>query len=85
MRMLWGKRVIAWTRSPQEAFAILEHLNNKYGLDGRDPNSYSGILWCFGRYDRPWPEHPIFGKVRTMTSASTAKKLQLQVYVKKYS
>ena len=85
MRMLWGKRVIAWTHTPQEAFAILEHLNNKYALDGRDPNSYSGILWCFGRYDRPWPERPIFGKIRMMTSASAAKKLQLKAYVKKFS
>lgn len=85
MRMLWGKRVIAWTRTPKEAFQILEHLNNKYGVDGRAPNSYSGILWCFGRYDRPWPTHAIFGKVRMMTSASTAKKLQLKAYVAKYT
>ena len=85
MRMLWGKRVIAWTRRPEEAFAILEDLNNRYGVDGRDPNSYSGILWCFGRYDRPWPERPIFGKVRLMTSASTKRKLELKKYLATYS
>ena len=55
LRMLWGKKVIEWSRSPAEAYRTLEHLNNKYALDGRDPNSYTGILWCFGLFDRPWP------------------------------
>ena len=50
VRMLWGKNVIGWTKSYEEAFAFLEHLNNKYCLDGRDPNSYAGILWCFGKH-----------------------------------
>ena len=71
--------------SPEEAYEILEHLNNKYALDGRDPSSYSGILWVFGRYDRAWgPERPIFGNVRYMSSANTAKKLKLKNYLKKY-
>jgi len=74
LRMLWGKKVLEWTRSPREALDILIDLNNKYALDGRDPNSYSGIFWVFGRYDRPWPERPIFGTVRYMSSASTARK-----------
>ncbi len=61
-------------------------LNNKYALDGRNPNSYSGILWCLGRYDRPWgPERPIFGKVRYMSSANTARKLSVKKYVEKYA
>ena len=61
-------------------------LNNRYALDGRDPNSYSGIFWCLGRYDRPWgPERPIFGKVRYMSSANTARKLDLKAYLRKYS
>lgn len=77
LRMLWGKRVLTWTRHPEEAFAILVRLNDRYALDGRDPNSYSGISWCFGRYDRPWPEREIFGKVRTMTSESTRRKLRM--------
>jgi deoxyribodipyrimidine photo-lyase len=54
MRMLWGKKVIEWTSSLEEAFEILEDFNNKYALDGRNPNSYTGILWCFGLFDRPW-------------------------------
>src|SRR6185369_14672735 len=56
VRMLWGKRVIEWQRSYEMAFELLVHLNNKYALDGRDPNSYAGILWCFGKHDRPWFE-----------------------------
>ena len=52
--MLWGKRVIEWQRSYEMAFELLVHLNNKYALDGRDPNSYAGILWCFGKHDRSW-------------------------------
>ena len=61
LRMLWGKKILEWSGSPQEALSVLIHLNNKYGLDGRDPNSYSGIFWCLGRYDRPWgPERPIY-------------------------
>ena len=59
VRMLWGKNVIAWSRSYEEAFETLVHLNNKYCLDGRDPNSYAGILWCFGKHDRPWMKRPL--------------------------
>ncbi len=62
------------------------HLNNKYAIDGRDPNSYSGISWVFGKYDRPWgPERPIFGKVRYMTSASTRRKFSVQEYVDRFA
>jgi deoxyribodipyrimidine photo-lyase len=84
LRMLWGKKVLEWTRSPREALDVLIDLNNKYALDGRDPNSYSGIFWVFGRYDRPWPERPIFGTVRYMSSTNTAKKLRLTRYLEKY-
>jgi deoxyribodipyrimidine photo-lyase len=84
LRMLWGKRVLEWTRDPEEAFDLLVHLNDTYALDGRDPNSYNGIGWCFGRYDRPWPERPIFGKVRYMTSASTRRKLRLNRWLARY-
>ncbi len=52
--MLWGKRVIDWCATYEEAFELLEHMNNKYALDGRNPNSYAGILWCFGKHDRAW-------------------------------
>ena len=81
VRMLWGKNVIGWTKSYEEAFAILEHLNNKYCLDGRNPNSYAGILWCFGKHDRPWMERQVFGKMRYMTSASTGKKFDSRKYI----
>ena len=81
VRMLWGKRVIEWQPTYETAFVLLEHLNNKYALDGRDPNSYAGILWCFGKHDRPWFERPIFGKIRYMTSASTGRKFDSKRYV----
>jgi deoxyribodipyrimidine photo-lyase len=81
VRMLWGKNVIAWTRTYEEAFVILEHLNNKYCLDGRNPNSYAGILWCFGKHDRPWMERPVFGTIRYMTSGSTGKKFDSRKYI----
>jgi deoxyribodipyrimidine photo-lyase len=85
LRMLWGKRVLAWTRTPEEAFAILVELNNRFAVDGRDANSSSGIAWIFGRFDRPWgPERPIYGTVRYMTSASTARKHRLAGYLARY-
>ncbi len=86
LRMLWGKKIIEWTRTPEKALAIMVELNNKYALDGRDPNSYSGIFWCLGRYDRPWgPERAIFGTVRYMSSENTARKLRVRDYIRKYS
>jgi deoxyribodipyrimidine photo-lyase len=85
VRMLWGKKILEWSPSPREALAIMIELNNKYALDGRDPNSYSGIFWCLGRYDRPWgPERPIFGKVRYMSSENTARKMSVDGYLRKY-
>jgi len=82
VRMLWGKRVIEWQPSYESAFVLLEHLNNKYALDGRDPNSYAGILWCFGKHDRAWQERPIFGKLRYMTSQSTGRKFDSAAYIR---
>ena len=85
LRMLWGKNILAWSRSPQVALATLIELNNKYAVDGRDPNSYSGIFWTLGRFDRPWgPMRPIFGSVRYMTSASTLRKLHLRDYLARW-
>jgi deoxyribodipyrimidine photo-lyase len=81
VRMLWGKNIIAWTPTYEIAFETLVHLNNKYCLDGRDPNSYAGILWCFGKHDRPWMERPVFGTMRYMTSASTGKKFDSGKYI----
>ena len=84
LRMLWGKKVIQWTPDPRTALDYLIELNNLYAIDGRDPNSYSGIFWCFGRFDRAWQERPIFGKTRYMTSESTRKKVKLKKYLDKY-
>jgi len=85
LRMLWGKKVLEWSATPQQALATLIELNNRYAIDGRDPNSYSGILWCFGRFDRAWgPVRPIFGTVRYMSSANTARKLRVRSYVERY-
>jgi deoxyribodipyrimidine photo-lyase len=86
LRMLWGKKILEWTPSPAKALEIMVELNNKYALDGRDPNSYSGIFWCLGRYDRPWgPERPIFGTVRYMSSENTVRKFNVQEYVRQFS
>jgi deoxyribodipyrimidine photo-lyase len=86
LRMLWGKKIIEWSRTPEKALEIMVKLNNKYALDGRDPNSYSGIFWCLGRYDRPCgPERPVFGTVRYMSSENTARKFNVRSYIQKYS
>ena len=80
MRMYWGKRILEWTRSPARAFQIALYLNNKYELDGRDPNAWAGVAWCFGQHDRPWPERPIFGKVRFMNAAGLKRKFDADAY-----
>lgn len=86
LRMLWGKKILEWSASPREALATMIELNNKYAVDGRNPNSYSGIFWILGRYDRAWgPERPIFGKVRYMSSENTRRKLRLSNYLARYS
>ncbi len=85
LRMLWGKKILHWSRSAQDALMVMTELNNRYALDGRDPNSVSGIFWVLGRHDRPWgPERPVFGKVRYMTSDNTARKLDVRAYVQRY-
>jgi deoxyribodipyrimidine photo-lyase len=85
MRMLWGKKILEWSPSPRDALARMIHLNNKYALDGRDPNSYSGIFWCLGRFDRPrGPRRPRFGTVRYMSTASARRKLELEHYLERF-
>lgn len=80
LRMLWGKKAIEWMATPEEAHAFLIGQHAKYALDGRDPNTHAGVLWCFGKHDRPWaPERPIFGVIRYMSSESTRRKLGLRV------
>jgi deoxyribodipyrimidine photo-lyase len=83
VRMLWGKLPLLWMQ-PAEAHAALVHLNDRYALDGRDPDGYTNISWCFGLHDRPWPEAPVFGKVRRMTSASARRKLDLEDYLTRW-
>ena len=83
MRMYWGKKILEWSPSPEEAFRIAVYLNNKYQLDGRDPNSFTGVAWCFGKHDRPWGERKIFGQVRYMNDAGLRRKFKIDDYVKK--
>ncbi|MBN2734036.1 MAG: deoxyribodipyrimidine photo-lyase [Methanomicrobiaceae archaeon] len=83
MRMYWGKKIIEWSESPESAFKTAVYLNNKYSLDGRDPNSYAGIAWCFGKHDRPWKERPVFGKIRYMNNKGLERKFNMEKYVKK--
>ncbi len=86
LRMLWGKKILEWTATPRAALDVMVELNNKYALDGRNPNSCSGIFWVLGRYDRPWgPERPIFGTIRYMSSENTLKKLRVRKYLSAYS
>ena len=86
LRMLWGKKILEWTPTPEDALEVMVELNNKYALDGRNPNSYSGIFWVLGRFDRPWgPEREIFGTVRYMSSENTARKLSVKEYVRRHA
>lgn len=82
--MLWGKKVIEWTPDPETAIRYLIDLNNTWAVDGRDPDSYSGIFWCFCRFDRAWQERPVFGKIRYMSSDSSRKKVKLSEYLKRF-
>lgn len=85
LRMLWGKKIFEWSPSPEEALARLIELNNRYAIDGRDPNSYSGIFWCLGRFDRAWgPRRPIYGKVRYMSSDAARRKLDIKPYLERF-
>ena len=79
-RMYWGKKIIEWSRTPEQALATMLYLNDKYALDGQDPNSYANILWCFGLHDRPWGERPIFGMVRYMARSGMDRKTDTQAY-----
>ncbi len=86
LRMLWGKKILHWSTSPEAALEIMIELNNKYATDGRDPNSYSGIMWVLGRFDRAWgPERDVFGKVRYMTCDNTRRKMDVKGYVTEFT
>ncbi len=83
MRMYWGKKILEWTETPQQGFRFTLYLNNKYELDGRNPNGFTGTAWCFGKHDRAWAERPIFGKVRYMNANGLKRKFDADAYVKK--
>ena len=85
LRILWGKKFLEWTRSGEEAMAFMLHVNNRWALDGRNPNSTSGITWVLGRYDHAWQERPVLGKVRPMSSEATARKVKVDAYVRRYT
>ncbi len=83
MRMYWGKKILEWSKSPEQAFKTLLAINNKYFLDGRDPNSYAGVAWIFGMHDRAWFERPIFGKTRYMAASGLERKCDIKGYVQR--
>jgi deoxyribodipyrimidine photo-lyase len=84
-RMYWGKKIIEWSRTPALAQEAMIRLHEKYALDGRNPNTYANILWCFGKHDRPWPERPVFGKIRYMSLAGMEAKTDVGAYVERVS
>jgi deoxyribodipyrimidine photo-lyase len=83
MRMYWGKKILQWSRTPQTAYRTTLALNNKYFLDGRDANSYTGVAWIYGAHDRAWTERPIFGKTRYMAASGLERKCDIAGYVTK--
>ena len=83
MRMYWGKKILEWTETPEQAHATTLSLNNKYFLDGRDPNSYANVAWIFGQHDQGWKERPVFGKVRYMAASGLERKSRPKAYVEK--
>ncbi|SYZ72332.1 Deoxyribodipyrimidine photo-lyase [Candidatus Zixiibacteriota bacterium] len=82
MRMYWGKKIIEWVERPEEAYRYALYLNDKYELDGRDPNGYAGVAWCFGKHDRPWSERPVFGNIRYMNADGLKRKFDIEKYVR---
>ncbi len=84
MRMYWGKKILEWTKSPEKAIDVAKYLNDKYELDGRDPNGYTGIAWCMGKHDRPWKERTVFGKIRYMNAQGLKRKFNADMYAKKF-
>jgi deoxyribodipyrimidine photo-lyase len=86
MRMYWAKKILEWSTDPAKAFDTCVTLNDRYFLDGRDPNGYAGIAWSIvGKFDRPWFDRPIFGTIRYMSGGSTGKKFNSKKYIQKMS
>jgi deoxyribodipyrimidine photo-lyase len=86
VRMYWAKKILEWSATPEEAFATAVALNDRYELDGRDPNGYTNIAWAIGgKHDRPWPSRPVYGTVRSMSFASTSKKFDANRYIERWT
>jgi deoxyribodipyrimidine photo-lyase len=83
MRMYWGKKILEWTNTPEYGNRITREINDKYFLDGRDPNSYANVNWVYGLHDRPWTERPVFGKTRYMNANGLKRKCDIEAYVEK--
>jgi deoxyribodipyrimidine photo-lyase len=81
-RMYWGKKIIEWSPTYEEAVETMVYLHDRYALDGRDPNTYTNILWCLGLHDRPFAERPIFGQVRYMSYEGMNRKTDIAAYIK---
>jgi deoxyribodipyrimidine photo-lyase len=81
MRMYWGKKILEWTADPEAAHGVALALNNRYLLDGRDCASYANVAWIFGLHDRPWPQRPIYGTVRSMAASGLRRKSDIDAYV----
>jgi deoxyribodipyrimidine photo-lyase len=81
-RMYWGKKIMEWSPTHEDALATMIYLHDRYALDGRDPNTYTNILWCFGLHDRPWSERPIFGMARYMTLDGMRRKTDVDAYIR---
>ena len=83
MRMYWGKKILEWTPDPETGNDLTRRINDKYFLDGRDPNSYANVNWVYGLHDRPWTERPVFGKTRYMNANGLRRKCDADAYVAK--
>jgi deoxyribodipyrimidine photo-lyase len=81
-RMYWGKKIVEWATGAGEALAIMLYLHDRYALDGDDPNTYTNILWCLGLHDRPWPERPVFGTIRSMVRSGMERKTEVNAYIR---
>ena len=85
LRMYWAKKILEWTATPEEAFDIAVRMNDRYELDGRDPNGYTGVAWAIGgKHDRPWaPKRPVFGLIRYMSAAGCVRKFDVKAYIRR--
>lgn len=81
-RMYWGKKILEWSPSASDALATMLYIHDRYALDGDDPNTYTNILWCLGLHDRPWPERPIYGTIRSMARSGMERKTNVDAYIK---